>query len=554
MRLWPRRKVYVDDLPQTHDLRFATIFLAGVAALLGTLYAVGHLLVGDRLPAGTTVSGVDIGGVKVDEARQTLRTELVPRISEPVTAKVAGRTFTLSPQEAGLTVDIDATLEEALGGGPWDPRHMLQVVTGGGAVSPVVLVDEAAVAATLRDLDRKVARPAVDATVTFPNGQPQVAYAERGRALDREVAGGRLREALLASDRVVSLPMKVVEPDISSTEATHFVNRDAQRALSAPVKLLVVDTVARVPPRIFAPTLRAREVGGVLRLSVDAEELYARSERLLTRLPSRPVSAGIVFRDDQPTIRRSRAGVTVTPKAWASAARRALSGSGAGRTVPVPTTAAEPDVKARQVRALRIESLIAAKGAAYAEGHVGDRVPLTGQLDGYTLGPGDTLRFEKVVDWSRNPRAASVLASATYDVAYRSGMTVLERTPRTYWSDEFTPGIDAAVSRTGDTLRLRNDGPFGIYIRVYVDEGSSGRVHVELWSTPHQEVKISTSGPYDVVRSDRVVDRSALCVPREGSPGFEVDVRRTLREGRRPAQKETTHTSYSPLAAVRCRT
>ncbi|MBA2772792.1 MAG: hypothetical protein H0U36_01920, partial [Nocardioidaceae bacterium] len=69
MRLWPRRKVYVDDLPKTHDVRFATVFLVGFAVLVAALYGVGYLLAGDRLPADTRVAGVDVGGMRAGAAR-----------------------------------------------------------------------------------------------------------------------------------------------------------------------------------------------------------------------------------------------------------------------------------------------------------------------------------------------------------------------------------------------------------------------------------------------------------------------------------------------------
>ena len=58
MRLWPRRKVYVDNLPKTHDLRFMLVFVVGLAVIFGSLYAVGYAVAGDKLPNGTRVDVV----------------------------------------------------------------------------------------------------------------------------------------------------------------------------------------------------------------------------------------------------------------------------------------------------------------------------------------------------------------------------------------------------------------------------------------------------------------------------------------------------------------
>ena len=557
MRLWPRRKVYVDHLPKTHDLRFAVVFLLGFLVLVASLYAVGHLLAGDRLPSGTHVAGVDVGGMQAGAARTVLQSQLVPRIGRPVEATVAGREFELDPQESGLTLDIDATIDEALGGGPWDPRHLLQVVNGGGDVAPVVVVDAGEMKAALERIERRVRSAPVDARVTFPGGRPQVRYAEVGRALDFDAAASRLRAALLSRDRVVILPVEVVEATISSTEATRLVNKQARRALSGPVRVRIDTSVtATVPISVFGPALRADASGGGLELDLDPGALISRSKRILAKLPDRPVNAKIVFRDNRPTIRASRTGVSVMAEDWAAAVRRAFDMSGDQRTATVRTRVDKPAVSTQQLRTLGIRSVVAAKAVTYTEGaSAGDPTIVARQLNGVTLLPGGTLEFGRQVDWRRHPRAASLLASATYDAAFRGGMTVVERTSSPFYSGQFTAGIDAVVTQRGEALVLRNDGPFGVYVRAYVDSlrNRTGTLHVELWSTPYLTVDVSSSRRYKVVTPQVLVDESQDCSPRPGSAGFDIDVTRTLKRGAGGGRTERTHTRYSPLAPIVCR-
>lgn len=558
MRLWPRRKVFVDDLPKTHDLRFATAFLIGFVVLVASLYGVGYFLAGDRLPAGTKVAGVDIGGMRSGEARTALQSELVPRIGRPVKATVAGLEFELDPQESGLTLDIDATIDEALGGGPWDPRHMLQVATGGGDVTPVVVVDPVEMRAALERIQRRVERAPVDAKVTFPGGLPQVRYAEVGRALSFGAAASRLRNALLSQDRAVSLPVEAVEPTISSTAASRFASNQAGQALSGPLRLRVNSTsTVTLPVSVFGPALRAVVHSGQLELNVDPDVLIARSSRVLSKLPSRAVSAKVVFRDGRPTIRPGRAGVSVTAQAWAAGVQRAYVKTGDRRSATVETVVDEPKFTTGQVRKLGIRSLVAAKAVTYTEGATaGDPTIVARQLNGIVLRPGDTLQFGRRVNWRGQPRAASLLASATYDAAFRSGMTVLKRTSSPFYSPQFTPGLDAVVRQRGEGLVLRNDGPYGVYVRSYVDSlrDRVGTLHVELWSTPYVTVRLSSSGRSHVITPQPLVDDSAGCTPRAGAPGFDIDVTRTLMGGPGPARRvDRTHTRYSPLAAIVCR-
>jgi len=52
-----------DDASTGNDRRGAYLALGGVAVLVGGLYAAGVIFLGDRLPSGTDVAGVGIGGL-----------------------------------------------------------------------------------------------------------------------------------------------------------------------------------------------------------------------------------------------------------------------------------------------------------------------------------------------------------------------------------------------------------------------------------------------------------------------------------------------------------
>ncbi|MBA3234149.1 MAG: peptidoglycan binding domain-containing protein [Propionibacteriales bacterium] len=555
MRLWPRRKLYIDSLPKTHDIRFAVIFLLGFGVLVAGVYAVGHAIAGDRLPSGTTVAGVDVGGMRAGRARTVLQTELVPRLETPVMARVAGQTFRLDPQESGLTLDIDATIDEALGGGEWDPRHMLHVVTGGGPVDPVVVVDAGEMRAALHAIEKRVRREPVDAEVTFPGGQVQVRYAEPGRTLDKVTASERLRTALLSQDREVSFPLTVVEPEVSSTAATRFVTKKAGPAVSAPVRLRVLGQTLTVPPRVFGPALEVSAGDRDLHLRIDAEALMARSQRFMERLPRRPVDARIEIRGGLPIVVPGRAGITVTPKDWGAAVLRAATRDGSGRDARPEISSAMAQFTTQQARLLRVQQRLAAHATRYTDEAVGDVTVPARALDGTLLFPGDSFNFAKRVDIGGSPKAASLVAATVYDVAFRSGLTIVERTSSPFYDGQFSPGVDASVGSEA-ALVVRNDSPFGVYIHAYVDsvQHGAGLVHVELFSSRYVRVSIKSSPRYDVVAPQVLLDTSPQCRPRQGVPGFKIDVRRTMRRAAGdPGRRELTHTQYSPLDAVVCR-
>ena len=326
MRLWPRRQVYVDDLPRTHDIRFAALFLVLVVVLFGALYTVGFFVAGDRLARGASVAGVDVGGMRADEARAHLQDELVPRLTEPVKATVLGKSFVLDGERAGISFDIDATLQRGLGSSRWDPTHMLDVVMGGEEIDPVVDIDETRLNRVLARVATAVEVAPIDAKVAFPGGQPTVTDGHDGVQLDVAAAADALREAVLAGDKEVALPVASVPADVGTDEARRFVDGAAARAVSGPVRVKIADVTRTVGIGVFAPALRAESEAGRLVLTVDQGVLAQRSRAIFATLPHHPVNAKIIFRSGRPSVVPSTSGVSVAPADWSKAVLVAVAG------------------------------------------------------------------------------------------------------------------------------------------------------------------------------------------------------------------------------------
>lgn len=63
---------------------------------------------------GVTVGGVDLGGKRTNEARATLRELAVPLRRRPVEVRVGRRSLSLVPAQAGLRLDVEGMVAEAL--------------------------------------------------------------------------------------------------------------------------------------------------------------------------------------------------------------------------------------------------------------------------------------------------------------------------------------------------------------------------------------------------------------------------------------------------------
>jgi vancomycin resistance protein YoaR len=551
VRLWPRKQVYVDDLPKTHDLRFAALFLVLFAGLLVALYAVGFFVAGDRLARGASVSGVDIGGMRQDEATTELQEKLLPRLSQPIKAIALGKTFTVTGRQAGIKIDVDATVQSGLGSSRWDPAHMFDVVMGGDPIEPVVEVNGARLDALLSRIAAAVEVAPVDSQVGFPGGEPTVTEGHNGLQLDASAAGDAIRDAVLAGDKEVDLPVDPVAADVGSNEARLYAAGPAARAVSGPVRVQIADVTRTVGVGVFGPALRAEPVDGRLTLTVDKAALARRSAAIFLSLPHHPRNAHIIFRDGRPVVIASTSGVSVAPADWAAAVLKAATKQGSGRVARAKVTPDTPRFTTADARLLKIDQRLSSTTLPVARGVDADTVrAAAARLDGALLQPRDDFSFLARVG-DRDPTASTLVASAAYDAAVHAGMQNIFRSQPPTSVIGAEPGLDAAVAPAVD-LAWVNQTPFGVFVRAVVSGGSRPELTVSLWGHPYWQVSVTSSGRYNVVQPQTQRVSGTGCQPRRGVAGFAIDVSRTLSRPGEKATTDRTHSQYATVDAIVC--
>jgi hypothetical protein len=89
--------------------------MAVALAVLAAAYTGMAAFLGRHVPANTSVAGIPIGGKSPADAEATLKRQLAARASAPVKLLVAGRTFQIDPSAAGLSLDLEETLQRLSG-------------------------------------------------------------------------------------------------------------------------------------------------------------------------------------------------------------------------------------------------------------------------------------------------------------------------------------------------------------------------------------------------------------------------------------------------------
>ncbi|MBP0458390.1 peptidoglycan binding domain-containing protein, partial [Streptomyces montanisoli] len=211
----------------------------GVVALLviaGGLYGAGLVMSHTDVPKGTTVLGVDIGGSTKDQAVDTLEKRLGKRATLPLKLTVDGKSSTLSPENAGLTLDDQATVQAAAGP-DYNPVDVVGSLFGRQRpIDPVMPVDEEKLTAALNGIAGSLGSER-EGTITFDTGKPVAVPGKAGTGLDVARAKQSVRDAYrnqveTGSSVSVTLPTVEQQPTISQADIQQAMKDFAKPAMS----------------------------------------------------------------------------------------------------------------------------------------------------------------------------------------------------------------------------------------------------------------------------------------------------------------------------------
>jgi hypothetical protein len=132
--------------------------LVGLVVLAAGVYGALCLAAGDKVPVGTTVDGVDIGGLRQAAAEERLAAQLGPRSRQPIPVRAGGLETSVDPTDAGLGLDVTGTVRAAGGGNIFTPARLWMYYTGAGDVEPQVTIDRSRLADVVTD-PRRARRP-----------------------------------------------------------------------------------------------------------------------------------------------------------------------------------------------------------------------------------------------------------------------------------------------------------------------------------------------------------------------------------------------------------
>jgi vancomycin resistance protein YoaR len=547
-------------------------FVLGLALLYGLLVAFS----GTGIPRGTSVLGVDIGGLSTEAAQARLETALAEPAAAPIKVTVDGDSDSVAPEQLGLSFDAPATVAAAEAR-TFNPIRLITRIFASHELEPVVAVDQATMGSYLADVAATVDVPAKDGGVEFTQTSAEPVASEPGKGLDRAGAEAALRAAYLHGTGPVDLVVAQVQPAVDDAAVQAALDTFAIPAMSAPVQLTVRPSSGRDPSTV---TLRPKDFGPALAMEPAADGTLApvvKVKALRAVVDSRvgdglraPKDARIVIRDGKPRVVAAVKGQSVNDQEL-TAAMLAVLPRTTDRTATVGVQSLEPELTTAEAKALGVKELLATftqpfPYAAYRVTNIGRAADY---IDGTLLMPGDTFSMngtvkERTVENGYTVGTViaggrfreelgggvSTITTAMWHTAFYAGMERVEQRGHSFYISRYLPGLEATVAWGSLDLKFRNDSPHAVLIKASITNSS---VTISMYGT--KRYKISADfGPRTNVRAYKTVyDPEPGCVPQPGVEGFKIVVTRVFHdlEGK-VVKREPLTTSYNVANDIHC--
>ena len=559
--------------------RLVLVLILVLALLLAGAYAAAALAAGDKVPRGTTVSGVDIGGLSQADAERRLEEDLAERAAAPIEVSVEGADpVSLAPDEIGLSVDYAASVADAGGEKTWDPRRLWDYYTGGDDLDAVVEVDTDTLEAALADLGADLGTPARNGAIKFTGSGVTTRDPEVGKAVDPVAAADAVVAAYLDEDATVDLELSDAQPEIDEDDVREALDSFANPAVSGPVTLIFDKSRVRLSPREYAGALAMEPHNGELVPTVDADKLTA-LVRGATSGKGKPVDATVKLVNGKPRVVPSKPGVTYDPDDVTTTFLDLVAMPEGERKLEVEATVDEADFTTREARGLRIKEKVSEfttyfPYAEYRNTNIGRAAEL---VDGTLLKPGETFSLNGVVGERTVENGfttgfvisggifkedlgggVSQMATTTFNAMFFAGLKDIEHKPHSFYIDRYPVGREATVAWPSVDLQFQNDTEHGILIHSWVTPSTpsaQGSVTVQMYSTKVWDIAASASERYAYVGPGTRTLDTPDCYPNTGFSGFQIDVTRTFRKHGESAidHTEKFHTSYTPADTVICK-
>ncbi|GAB2672092.1 VanW family protein [Kribbella swartbergensis] len=555
--------------------------LAGIiaAAGLGVLvvgYGAAFAFAGDKIPGDTTVLGIPVGGLSEKDAKAKLEAGLKDRLAQPIALKAGESTYKVDPVEAGLSVDVDATIEAAGGGRSLAPGRIWQALTGGDPVEPVITKDDAKLQAAVTKLGKQVNRPATEGTITFKDAKPVQHAPADGVQLDNAKATATLLAAYPADGTPDELAVSVTKPKAGTEAIEQAMTTFAEPAMSGPIRLTVGEKAVELSPAEYGPALTLTAKDGDFTPTLNTKLLEPLFQERFKALETLPKDATVQIVGNGPRVIPAVDGMVVDRAKVGPAILSVLPKPVGERRVAVPLTRTKAKLTTEAAQALGIKEVMGQfttqfPHAPYRNVNIGTAAR---KINGTLLKPNEMFSLNKIVGERTKENGftegniisggkfvldlgggVSQSATTTFNAAFFAGLKDVEHKAHSVYISRYPVGREATVAWPSVDMKFLNDSGHGILVQTIFKASTPGRqgsITVKIWGTKVWDITAGQSAKTNPRAPKVVYSTEPNCRPQAPTPGFDITVYRYFAKNGVRVKTESFVTKYNAADDIRC--
>ena len=535
------------DLPVIMKLALAVVASLILFGGLVLVALVGYQVVyADRIFPGVSVAGIDLSGLKQDEAYQTLVEGLPYTYEGQIQLTYQDQVWAARPIDLGYLVDPSGTVQAALGVGRdhWLGRDLIDQGRAwfkGVQLAPVVYYDERIAQIYLKDLANEIDTPMIEASLALDNTEVVIQNGQIGRKVEIDQSL-QIIQTVLSTLQSAEVPLVVLEeqPLILDASAQGEVAREM---LSEPLVLKASDGEEPwvIDPEDLAGMLVISQVengdAGIKEFEIgihpEAFDIYLSS--FAPNLQRDPENTRFMFNDDTLELEVIESAVIGRDLNVDASIEAINAGLKAGEhTIALQFDTLDPQVTDDMTgEELGITELVR-KETSYFIGSRAARIQnieiAAAQFYGLLIAPGETFSMvdalgditlengyaEELIIYGGETiqgvgGGVCQVSSTLFRAAFFAGFPIVERHAHAYRVGYYeydstgvkNPnyiGLDATVYVPIVDLKFTNDSPYWLLMETYVYPGSQSLVWKFYSTKDGRTVDWDTTGLVNVVK------------------------------------------------------
>ena len=541
------------------------IAVGSIIALFVLAMLIDSALYYNKVHAGVSISGHNMGGLTRDEATATLTNMVEKAEKHPIVLTSGDKKWKVMPGNVGTKIDVASAVSAAM-----DVSRKSNFLVDLGRRFTLYFsdrdiplqgtVNNASMDGILARVAQELDIPPVNPGLAIDGVKIKVIDGQKGRVVDQNILREQLKGLLFTLHATeLTVPMVVKDPTVQA--------EGSQKALGQAETMIASSVVLKDGDRTWSITTEqiaaymdftSEDRNGVSTLVpyLSAKKMGPFFDKVADAVAKQPVSATFKGDGERAWVVPGALGQTLDREKTAGALT-AASLKTSGRMAKLAVTTVKPDRTTNEAEAMGIKD----KLGSYTTEWVGTKgrqtnVRITTEYaSNMILAPGEVYDFDKQI----GPRTAErgykmapgivgpgkledvfgggicQVSTTLFNAVFFAGLEVVERKNHSIYIDHYPKGRDATVTADGPNLRFRNDTKHYILVRGASDGIST--TFVVYGTSEGRKVTYTTSDFYDVVaRTDVAIPNPKLgpgttLIKTGGQSGRGITVVRTVKTG-----------------------